>query len=907
MKILLLEDNNTDAELTIRALRKTWPQCSIKHFSLVKEVRKVLEENPEFDIALLDMQLPDGNGLDILMDIRQKQLNMAVAMLTGSGDEEIAVAALKAGADDYTVKKPGYAAKVPHSVELALKNHNQYLERKLNTIHVLYIEHNAADVDFTKRHITRYAPYIRLTDVPDGEKALALLPGAEALPEEWDYQLVVMDYRLPGMNALEIIKEIRQERKLDIPILIVTGHGNEEVAVQALKVGASDYLVKRENYLTRLPSLITGAFQNCELKRKQTALKESEAKYRLLAENSGDMIFTLDFDLNYTYVSPAIKALHGYTPEEVMHKTISDALTPSSLKIVKSTFDKVLPKIQSEAISLKPMVVELEMYKKDGSTGWFEVKASLSTDSQGNPIGILGVSRDITKRKAVQDELRKLSRAVTQSPDSIVITDTDGKIEFVNPKFTALTGYQYKEVLGKNSRILKSGEHSKSFYKELWDTILSGNDWKGEFRNKKKNGELYWESVSITPLICDEGEITHFVAVKEDITEKKKILNDLIEAKERAEESDRLKSAFLANMSHEIRTPMNGILGFTELLLEPDLSSNEKEQYIEIVHKSGQRMLNTVTDIVEISKIEAGIVKIFLQETNVNERMEELVRFFKPEAEKKGLKLFLKELLPESEKKQITDQTKLDSILTNLIKNAIKYSETGTVNVGCRSNGTAIEFYVKDTGIGIPVERQKAIFDRFVQADISDAKVFEGSGLGLAISKSYVEMLGGKILVESEVGIGSTFLFTIPHKVVKFETEENEDETTNNVTKAGQTLKVLIAEDDEASFIFFETILSKNKIKTIHAVNGLEAVKAVKEDPDISLVLIDIKMPVMTGIEATLKIRQFNQSIPIIAQTAYAFSSERDKILNAGCNEVISKPIRQGELINIIYRYTSHK
>jgi len=168
-------------------------------------------------------------------------------------------------------------------------------------------------------------------------------------------------------------------------------------------------------------------------------------------------------------------------------------------------------------------------------------------------------------------------------------------------------------------------------------------------------------------------------------------------------------------------------------------------------------------------------------------------------------------------------------------------------------------------------------------------------------------MLGGKILVESEVGIGSTFLFTIPHKVVKFETEENEDETTNNVTKAGQTLKVLIAEDDEASFIFFETILSKNKIKTIHAVNGLEAVKAVKEDPDISLVLIDIKMPVMTGIEATLKIRQFNQSIPIIAQTAYAFSSERDKILNAGCNEVISKPIRQGELINIIYRYTSHK
>ncbi|MFW5831391.1 MAG: response regulator [Prolixibacteraceae bacterium] len=227
MKILLLEDNSTDAELTIRSLKKAWPQCSVEHVSSVKEAQEILEENPLFDIALLDMQLPDGNGLDILMEIRQKQLDIAVAMLTGSGDEEVAVAALKAGADDYTVKQPGYTTKVIHSVELALENHRQYNERISEAIHVLYIEHNAADVDFTQRHLTRYAPYIRLTDVPNAEKALELLPEAGVPPEEWNYQVVLMDYRLPGMNALEIIKEVRHERNLDIPILIVTGQGNE--------------------------------------------------------------------------------------------------------------------------------------------------------------------------------------------------------------------------------------------------------------------------------------------------------------------------------------------------------------------------------------------------------------------------------------------------------------------------------------------------------------------------------------------------------------------------------------------------------------------------------------------------------------------------------------------------------
>ena len=254
--------------------------------------------------------------------------------------------------------------------------------------------------------------------------------------------------------------------------------------------------------------------------------------------------------------------------------------------------------------------------------------------------------------------------------------------------------------------------------------------------------------------------------VEERTLELKNTIFELIAAKEKAEESDRLKSAFLANISHEIRTPMNGILGFTQLLLDPDYSSDQKEGFINLVHQSGQRMLNTVNGIIEISKIQAGLVIVSEKETDLNKSIEELVWLFKPEAEKKGLKLIVDKILPVTENNIMTDRSKFDSILSSLIKNAIKYTESGTIYVGCGNNGSVVEFYVKDTGIGIPKPRQIEIFDSFIQADISHKRAFQGSGLGLSISKSYVEILGGKIWVESEEGKGSTFFFTLPYNAL---------------------------------------------------------------------------------------------------------------------------------------------
>lgn len=405
---------------------------------------------------------------------------------------------------------------------------------------------------------------------------------------------------------------------------------------------------------------------------------------------------------------------------------------------------------------------EIDLCHTVSNIGSLTLENSLLFEQLKNNIEELKATIRI-KDKA-EKSLRLLNRVVEQSPVSIVVTDQNGVIEYINLKFTELTGYAHGEVIGKTPGILKSGYHSDIFYREMWELITSGNDWNGEIMNKKKSGEFYWEKVLISPMTDENGKITHFIGVKEDITEKKKMVENLITAKEKAEENDRLKTAFLHNISHEIRTPLNAILGFSSLLNDPLLTDEQRSGYVDIILSSNDQLLTIIDDIIKISHIETGQVNVNESEVDIIKFTNILFNQFKPLASKKDLGFTLQSENIHKGTMLITDETKLKQILTNLLDNAIKFTHEGNIELGCRINGDLIEFWVADSGIGIPNEEHEKIFERFYQVKKSTSRLYSGTGLGLSISAGYAALLGGQLTVKSKPEKGSIFSLIIPFK-----------------------------------------------------------------------------------------------------------------------------------------------
>ena len=606
--------------------------------------------------------------------------------------------------------------------------------------------------------------------------------------------------------------------------------------------------------------------------------------------------------------SPGMWDIYEVTPEEVKEDAspVFTRLHPDDFDMIVRTINEsaknqtlyneefrvVLPKqgLRWRLCNAKPQLLE------DGSTLWY------------------GIITDITERKKIENEIirakelaenseRRFQLYVNQSPSPLAVVDKN--LELIvhwSQSAIELTGHSPKTV----DEWFKSAYPDPDYRMEVikrWEqkveialtTKKATNT--GEYDITCKNGSVLTVEFYVQ-LIPD-----FFIITLNDVTKRKEAEIELIKAKEKAEEADRLKSAFLANMSHEIRTPMNGILGFTSLLKDHNLTGKQQQHYIDIITKSGDRLLNTVNDIIEISRIETGNIKISKTKTDIYKQLVTLYGFFSLEAAKKGLTLHFDNKTADEEFYIITDKIKLDSILTNLIKNAIKYTKEGTINFGYKKKKNVLEFYIKDTGIGIPAARQEAIFNRFEQADIEDKHVFEGSGLGLAIVKSYVEMLGGKIWVESEENKGSMFFFTLPHSSeIIIPIAENRTKKIESPKKS-KSLNILIVEDDYTSSVYLSTILNK-KTRNIQSVNnGLDAVEFCRNNPDLDLVLMDIKLPGLNGLTATKQIREFNKTVKIIAQTAHAIEGDAKKAKEAGCDAYISKPINKEELFMLIEKY----
>ncbi len=674
-------------------------------------------------------------------------------------------------------------------------------------------------------------------------------------------------------------------------------HGNEEsVEVRILMHGGPEVrwfqATGKRVIINDKKFLIGIGFDITDRKQADIAtLKQSEERFRKLFEEHSAVQLIIDHETaSIIDANDAAANFYGWSIEELRRMSMYDINTLSIDQAKREVEKNNLP--GQGPLSFKHR-------RADGSVRDVEIFRKI-INSNGRDLSY-AIIIDITERKQAERALKKMSVTVEQSPTSVVMTDPEGNIEYVNPQFTECTGYTIEEVKGQNPRILQSGLMPKSVYEDLWNTIFAGNIWRGELQNKKKNGVLFWERAVMSAIRSPDGVITNFVAVKEDITEQKLLTDALIAAKEKAEENDRLKSAFLANISHEIRTPMNGILGFSELLKEPHLSGEEQAEYIDLMQQSGQRMLNLINDLIDISRIEAGQTMLQVAETPVNELLHDVCSFFKPLAEAKGLRFDCKPRLPDSESIIISDQTKLNQILTNLVQNALKFTRTGSIVIEYSRKGTMLTFSVSDSGIGIPVAMQNRIFDRFLQVDNSLTRNHEGSGLGLSISKAYVELLGGTIWVESEEGKGCKFIFTIPYNpLIASITKYTLPPAEQLILSPLSCKTILIAENDEVSSFLLNKTLKGENITLYHASNGLEAVGMVKNHPEIDLVVMDIQMPVMNGYEATRQIKQIRPGLPVIAQTAFTSKEDMVKAQEAGCVSFITKPIRKNDLLGLV-------
>ncbi|MEI6048671.1 MAG: response regulator [Bacteroidota bacterium] len=509
------------------------------------------------------------------------------------------------------------------------------------------------------------------------------------------------------------------------------------------------------------------------------------------------------------------------------------------------------------------------------------------------------------KQKFADAERRKLFRAVEQSSVSVQITDVEGNIEYVNPKTCETTGYTREELIGKNPRIFQSGEVPIAVYKNLWDTIASGKKWHGEFHNKKKNGELFWESFAISPVFDSEGKITNYVAIKEDITKQIEMISELKAAKEKAEADDRLKTAFIHNISHEIRTPLNGILGFAKFVIQPDISEDEKNIFLEILNTSSERLINTITNYMDISLIVTGNIVVKFRPVDLPLLLNDIYQKFYPKSKAKNLE-FIKEIPSDINKYSLQcDASLLGKAISHLVDNAIKFTNFGSVIMGFHIVNNEYEIFVKDTGEGIATEAQSRVFEVFMQEEVSETREFEGSGLGLSIAKGMIEILGGRIRIESTKDKGSTVIFALPAEpgiINKIESSIH----LNPKSEWKKSPVVLVAEDNNFNTSFYKAILKKASFNFLQAVNGLEAVEMCLNHPEISIVLMDIKMPVMNGLEAIRKIREFRQNLPIIIITALTTTADMEKAFEAGCDEYITKPVDFNHLLSSINNHLNN-
>lgn len=508
-------------------------------------------------------------------------------------------------------------------------------------------------------------------------------------------------------------------------------------------------------------------------------------------------------------------------------------------------------------------------------------------------------------KSVLSAEKSRLRYMIDAIPDLIFFKDTNSKFLGCNKAFEKYINKNAEDIIGLSEYDLFQKTDATGYLLSDKQIILTLEPERSTNWIEYSNGQRFLFYTLKTPYFDSDNNLLGIIGISRDITEMEETRQRLILAKEKAEESDRLKTAFLANMSHEIRTPMNAIIGFSDLLAEDDLSQEDKDDFISKIKNAGRSLMTLINDIIDIAKIEAGQLKISEAVCDINLMLSDLLGTFdemKNVSGKKNITLNL--ILPESKRPLfiLSDPMRLQQIFTNLLSNALKFTEFGTIEFGYTYDQENISFYVKDSGIGILRSKQKFLFQRFSQLDPSTTRKYGGTGLGLAISKNLVDLLGGTIGMESSPGKGSLFFFSIPHKPAKTQPDIKIAKIDiKSINWKGKT--ILIAEDMMQNYLLMEALLRQSEVRLLHAFNGQMAVDIVKSEPNINLILMDIQLPIKTGYEALEEILKIRPDIPVMSYTAFALPHEREKSITAGFVDFIPKPIKAEYLIPMLDKY----